>query len=147
LDTIRNVTLAGADQLSVEPDEIGTPITLPALDGQELGGVHFLSIRDLNPTVAVVIAAGGGISARRYRHFASFLANAGIPVLTFDYRGIGTSRPRKLRGFRATAEDWSEGDCGGAIAWMRAQYPHARLVGVAHSIGSLIIGGAPNVNE
>ena len=30
---------------------------------------------------------------------------------------------------------------------MRARYPDAKLVGVAHSIGSLIIGGAPNVSE
>jgi predicted alpha/beta hydrolase len=83
----------------------------------------------------------------RYRHFAGFLAASGIPVLTFDYRGIGLSRPERLRGFKATAEDWSEGDCGGAIAWMRARYPETKLAGVAHSIGSLIIGGAPNLGE
>ena len=138
---------AGAQQFPVEPSAAGMPVKFPALDGYELGGVHFRPHHDLEPTVAVVIAAGGGIPARRYRHFASFLAAAGVPVLTFDYRGIGKSRPRSLRGFMATAEDWSEGDCGGAIAWMRTRYPHAKLVGVAHSIGSLIIGGAPNVNE
>ena len=139
--------LAGAKHLPVEPEAAGMPIKFSALDGYELCGVHFCSAGVLDPPVAVVIAAGGGIPARRYRHFASFLAAAGVPVLTFDYRGIGRSRPRRLRGFIATAEDWSEGDCGGAIAWMRARYPHAKLVGVAHSIGSLIIGGAPNVNE
>ena len=122
-------------------------ITFPALDGYELAGVHFDSTMDSAPPVAVVFASGGGIAARRYRHFASFLASNGIPVLTFDYRGIGLSRPRRLRGFRASAEDWSEWDCGGAIAWMRTRYPNANLVGIAHSISSLIIGGAPNVGE
>jgi len=122
-------------------------IKFPALDGYELSGVRFAPLGDAEPPIAVVIAAGGGIPARRYRHFASFLAAAGIPALTFDYRGIGKSRPRSLRGFTATAEDWSEGDCGGAIAYMRAKYPNSKLVAVAHSIGSLIIGGAPNINE
>jgi len=122
-------------------------IKFPGLDGYELSGVHFAPPGDAEPPIAVVIAAGGGIPARRYRHFASFLAAAGIPALTFDYRGIGKSRPRSLRGFTATAEDWSEGDCGGAIAYMRAKYPNSKLVAVAHSIGSLIIGGAPNINE
>ena len=139
--------LAGAEELSVEHAAVGTPIKFPALDGYELSGIHFRPSGNMDPPAAVVIASGGGIPARRYRHFASFLASAGVPVLTFDYRGIGRSRPRSLRGFIATAEDWSEGDCGGAIAWMRAQCPYAKLVGVAHSIGSLIIGGAPNVNE
>jgi predicted alpha/beta hydrolase len=125
----------------------GISLTFPALDGYELGGVHFAPLGDSAPRIAVVLAAGGGIPARRYRHFAGFLASSGIPVLTFDYRGIDRSRPRSLRGFKATAEDWSEGDCGGAIAWMRARYPNARLAGVAHSIGSLIIGGAPNVGD
>jgi predicted alpha/beta hydrolase len=87
------------------------------------------------------------VPAVRYSHFAAYLLAAGIPVLAFDYRGIATSRPARLRGLVATAEDWSECDCGGAIAWMRARYPGARLVGIAHSIGTLLIGGAPNIGE
>jgi predicted alpha/beta hydrolase len=125
----------------------GIELTFPALDGYELGGIHFEPHGDLVPRVAVVIATGAGIAAFRYRHFAGFLAASGIPALVFDYRGVGLSRPRSLRGFKVTAEDWSEGDCGGAIAWMRARYPDAKLAGVAHSIGSLIIGGAPNLGE
>jgi len=137
----------GSKHLPIEPEAPGMAIKFPALDGYELSGVRFAPLGDAEPPIAVVIAAGGGIPARRYRHFASFLAAAGIPALTFDYRGIGKSRPRSLRGFTATAEDWSEGDCGGAIAYMRAKYPNSKLVAVAHSIGSLIIGGAPNINE
>ena len=65
----------------------------------------------------VVVHPGAGIAAAAYRRFAGFLAEAGIPVLTYDYRGIGASRPKALRGFRAAIEDWAEYDCGGAIAW------------------------------
>jgi predicted alpha/beta hydrolase len=125
----------------------GEAIRIRALDGHELGGVHFSSPHAVAPKAAAVFAGGGGIRASVYRRFAAYLGAAGIPVLTFDYRGIGTSRPARLRGFAATAEDWSEWDCGGAIAWLRARYPSAELVGIAHSIGTLLIGGAPNVGE
>jgi predicted alpha/beta hydrolase len=130
-----------------ERKPFGAQIKFAALDGYELGGVHFESAHEFEPTLAVIIAGGGGIPARHYRHFATFLASSGIPVLTFDYRGVGMSRPKRLRGFNASAEDWSEWDCGGAIAWIHRQYPRAKLAAVAHSIGSLIIGGAKNVGE
>jgi predicted alpha/beta hydrolase len=143
----RSQYIAGGQLLAVQDHSNGNELKFPALDGYVLGGIHFESQGEFVPHTAVVIAAGAGIPAKRYRYFASFLAASGIPVLTFDYRGIGLSRPRSLRGFNARAEDWSEADCGGAIQWMRARYPDARLAGVAHSIGSLIIGGAPNLGE
>jgi predicted alpha/beta hydrolase len=83
----------------------------------------------------------------RYRRFATFLAEAGIPILTYDYRGIGASRPQSLRGFRAGTEDWAEYDCGAAIGWLRERFPSAEMVGIAHSIAALIIGGAHNSAE
>ena len=55
--------------------------------------------------------------------------------------------PQRLRGFVATAEDWSELDCSGAIAWLRARYPNAELVGLAHSVGAMLFGAASNVSE
>ncbi len=129
------------------PKPIIVETDVPALDGYVLGGTLFESVGGSDPACAVVITGGGGIPATRYRHFATFLAAAGIPVLTFDYRGIARSRRGSLRGFQARAEDWSELDCGGAVAWMRTRYPRADLAGVAHSIGALMIGGAPNVSE
>jgi predicted alpha/beta hydrolase len=125
----------------------GEAIQFSALDGHKLGGVHFSPPLDPKPKLAAVFASGGGIRASVYRRFAAYLAANGVPVLIFDYRGIGASRPPRLRGFVATAEDWSELDCGGAIAWMRMRYPEAKLVALAHSIGTLLIGGAPNVGE
>src|SRR5512135_2947182 len=125
----------------------GEAIRFPALDGHEIGGIHYQSRAPATSPVAAVFAGGGGIRATVYRRFAAYLADAGIPVLCFDYRGIGSSRPKRLRGFAATAEDWSEWDCGGAIEWLHTRYPRAELVGIAHSIGTFLIGGAPNVGE
>ncbi len=124
-----------------------TAVSIPALDGFKLGGVLHEPANVTNPACAVVINCGGGIPADRYTQFATYLASQGIPVLTYDYRGIGTSRPTRLRGFVATVEDWSELDCSGAIAWLRAHYPNAELAGFAHSVGAMLFGAASNVSE
>jgi predicted alpha/beta hydrolase len=116
-----------------------------ALDDFTLGATLYCSSGSPEPSTVVLLSCGGGIPAARYARFARFLAASSIPVLTFDYRGIGASRTAGLRGVRAVAEDWSELDCGGAITHLRTRYPSAEIVGVAHSIGTLLMGGAPNV--
>lgn len=123
------------------------PVRVRALDGYELGGVLYGPATPSAARQVAVLHAGAGIAAARYRRFASFLAGEGIPVLTYDYRGISTSRPKALRGFRAAIEDWAEYDCGGAIAWMRQNFPGSKIVGFAHSIAGLMAGGAPNATE
>jgi len=120
-------------------------LRVKALDGLMLGATLY-SLRGLShPRTVVMFSCGGGIAAVRYAHFARFLAANSIPVLAFDYRGIGASRTGALRRFKAVAEDWSEFDCGGAIEHLRDRYPSAKIVGVAHSIGTMLVGGAPNV--
>jgi predicted alpha/beta hydrolase len=119
-------------------------VRVRALDGYELGGYFYDSAKVDAPARVAVLHCGAGIRALRYRRFAGFLAESGTPVLSYDYRGVGLSRPRALRGFRATIEDWAEYDCGGAIAWLRERYPRAEIVGIAHSIGALLVGGAHN---
>jgi predicted alpha/beta hydrolase len=123
------------------------PIRFPALDGYSLGGVLFCPREPPIDSTVALLSCGGGIPATRYARFARFLAASGVPALTFDYRGIGQSRPRSLRGFSAVAEDWSELDCGGAIAFLRSQFRLANLTAFAHSIGALLICGAPNIAE
>jgi predicted alpha/beta hydrolase len=124
-----------------------TPVSIPALDGYALGGVLHEPAGSATPHCAVVFNCGGGITADRYTRFAKFLASQGIPTLTYDYRGIGASQPARLRGFVATVEDWAELDCSGAIAWLRARYPQAELVGLAHSVGAMLPGAATNSSE
>ena len=126
---------------------VETSLRVQALDGYSLGATLYIwASLDQPPTVAL-FSCGGAIPAARYAHFARFLAANGVPVLIYDYRGIGTSRPPQLRALRARAEDWSELDSGGAIAYLRSRYPRAELIGIAHSIGGLLVGGAPNVSE
>ncbi len=118
-----------------------------ALDGYPLQGTLFATARNRNIAQAAVFNCGGGIPASRYRHFAAWFAAQGIPVLTYDYRGIATSRPRDLRALQTTVEDWAEHDVGGAISHLRSLYPSAELIGISHSIGALLFGGASNAQD
>ena len=121
-------------------------VRLRAEDGYELhGSLYGASVSA--PRHAAVIHCGGGIPAARYGRLAAYLSEQGIPTLTYDYRGIGRSRPGALRGFRAAIEDWAEYDCAGAIGWLRQRFPGTEILGVAHSIGALLVGGAPNSFE
>jgi len=124
---------------------IGQDVRLVAADGVELAGTWFLPpSAPKNPVAAVVIVGGGGIPARRYHRFARFLAMKGFGVLTFDYRGIGKSRNGSLRGFVAGTEHWGFLDFGAALAAARAAFPAQSLQVVAHSIGGLLVGAAPD---
>jgi predicted alpha/beta hydrolase len=123
------------------------PVRFPALDGYDLGGTLIVHPDKRDLKIAALISCGGGILAARYTRFARYLAANGVAVLTYDYRGIGLSRPAKLRGFRAVAEDWSEHDCGGAIAYLKSTFPGIEIVAISHSIGALITGGAANIGE
>jgi predicted alpha/beta hydrolase len=121
-------------------------VRLRAHDGYELhGSLYSASVSA--PRRVAVIHGGAGIAAARYRRFAAYLSEQGIPTLTYDYRGIGGSRPKRLRGFRAAIEDWAEYDCAGAIAWLRQRFPGSEILGIAHSIGALLVGGAHNSSD
>src|SRR5258706_8936338 len=118
-------------------------VRVRAFDGYELGGL-LCSVRGEKPARVAVLHPGAGIRALSYRRFATFLAQSGMPVLLYDYRGIGLSRPRSLRGFRATVGGGAEYDCTGAIGWLQEHFPGVEIVGIAHSIGALLVGGAAN---
>lgn len=118
-----------------------------ARDGLALGARLYLADAQADPRDAIVFSSGGGLSVVRYHHFLASLAAQGVPVLAFDYRGVGLSRPRRLRGYVASLQDWSELDQAGAIDALRSRFPLARLSSVSHSIGGLVASTAPNANE
>lgn len=119
---------------------------LPARDGYRLAATLFVRHGHDDPADVVVLNAGGGLSSARYVNFVRFLAAERYPTLCYDYRGVGHSRPAKLRGFHAGIEDWAEYDQAGAIDFLQARYPRARISSVSHSIGGLVACAAPNAS-
>jgi predicted alpha/beta hydrolase len=119
----------------------GTAVEFAARDGYRLAGTLY---RPRTPNRrAVLFQAAAGVKQEYYGKFATYLAGRGFAALTFDYRGIGRSRPAKLRGFKARMRDWAEKDIGGALDYLARATHGARLIGIGHSFGALAFGLVP----
>jgi predicted alpha/beta hydrolase len=95
----------------------------------------------------VVVASATGVPRRIYSGLAAHLAEGGLAVLTFDYRGIGDSRDRPLREEPARLEDWGRLDLEAALVWMRHRHPALPLLVLGHSAGGQLIGLAPSSRQ
>jgi predicted alpha/beta hydrolase len=112
-------------------------MNIPALDGYPLGAtLHEAPSHD---TVLVVNGATA-VPSRFYADFAASFRERGWTVVTYDYRGVGASRPERLRGFEASASDWALNDLPGVLRWVRQELSPRRLFCVGHSFGGQVIG-------
>ncbi|WP_231848914.1 alpha/beta hydrolase family protein [Paramagnetospirillum magneticum] len=118
------------------------PISLLCRDGYELLG-HFWRPEGAVDAGTVIINPATGVLARYYHRYARFLAEQGFAVLTYDYRGIGLSRPGRIQGAGIRWRDWGELDFDAAIAWAQRRRPDGMLAVVGHSIGGFLPGFAP----
>lgn len=88
----------------------------------------------------LLIAAATGVKKTFYRQIADFFESRGWAVLSWDWRGIGASRPESLRGFRGGMADWATRDRAGIEAWAKKEFPAARKAALGHSFGGQCIG-------
>lgn len=116
------------------------PVVLQCRDGYSLAGQLWTPAG--GPRGSVIISSATGVLARYYARYAAFLCDQGYRVLTYDYRGIGGSRPASLRNARIIWRDWGDLDFDAAVRWMRGQDPVGPLVAVGHSIGGFLPGFA-----
>lgn len=116
------------------------PMDLTAADGYPLGGTSYPAHG--TPVGRIVVAGATAVPQGFYRRFAQFASERGFETLTFDYRGIGRSRPASLKGFRMDLLDWARLDLAAAVeAMARDELP---LYVVGHSYGGHAIGLLPN---
>ena len=108
--------------------------TLEASDGYPLAATLYGDA----PRHAIVHGATG-VPRRFYAPFAQALAARGFSVLTYDYRGVGGSRPASLRGFEARMRDWALLDMQASLDWVRARGA-TRIAFVGHSFGGQVAG-------
>lgn len=112
-------------------------IRFKAEDGMELeGSIYQLS----NPTTAVLISAGTGFLRSFYRHIASYLAHRGAIVLTYDYRGMGDSRPDNKTFLDIEYTDWGRMDTPAALNALADRSQTLPMTHLAHSVGGHFIG-------
>lgn len=124
---------------------IAKPVDFPAVDGFLLRGFVWNSGDKARPVV--IIACATSVRCRYYSRFATYLHAHGYDVLTFDYRGIGESRPRNMRSLQADWADWGELDCEGALRFAANHFGERTTHMVAHSIGGFALGLAPSVQR
>jgi len=107
------------------------------------GGVQ-VAVRRYEPTAEVraSIVIGGAMGVRQsfYEPFAQWLAQQGLRVWTFDYRGSGDSRNgASLRGFEADLFDWAR-DYEAVVDAAKAALPEQPLYLLGHSLGAQLPG-------
>jgi len=107
------------------------------------GGVQ-LAVRRYEPAGAarasIVIGGAMGVRQSFYEPFAQWLAQQGLRVWTFDYRGSGDSRgDAPLRGFKADLFDWAR-DYEAVIDAAKAELPGGPLYLLGHSLGAQLPG-------
>lgn len=128
-----------ADAVPDLPDPV--ELELRARDDVVLSGTLYPSPTDRESGRAVIINSATAVPRRFYRHFAAALAAAGYSALTWDYRGVGDSRPASLVGYEARMRDWGLLDMPGVIDSLRATRPElTRVFLVGHSVGGQVAG-------
>jgi predicted alpha/beta hydrolase len=120
-------------------------VIIPALDHLPLAGT--LAEPQGAPRGAVLIGSAMGVPRGFYGPFAEYLAEGGLVVLRFDYRGVGGSLRGPLRKSEATMHDWGEQDLAGALRFLRERHPGTPLLLVGHSAGGQLFGLVPEPNQ
>lgn len=117
--------------------------TIVAADGYKLAASFFDAG---NTDTVVLINSATAVPRRFYQRFATFIQRHGWHAVTYDYRGIGESRPNSLRGFDASMRDWAFLDMAAAVSWIMQDLAPARLFTVGHSVGGQMLGMIDNAH-
>ena len=116
----------------------GEPVELRTADGTDLQGVLYRPTGQYRR--AVLVAGGLGIPQRFYAPFATWLAQRGHLVMTFDLRGMGASRRpehrRSLRGLDADMLTWARQDFPAAVQALSDMVDGEPIVLIGHSLGA-----------
>ncbi len=120
-------------------------IEIPAMDGFALAATVYEP--DTLTDKVVLITGGTGVLRRFYDPLARFFQQQGFGVVTFDYRGMGDSRPASLKGFSARMHEWGQQDIAGVLRWIEQEMHPARTFILGHSAGGQLIGLAPNCDR
>jgi predicted alpha/beta hydrolase len=114
-----------------------TPVAIHTGDGVALGATEF---RGADPPRATLLIHGAtAVPQTYYARFATYLAEQGVRVITYDYRGVGASRGTSLRHSTATMSDWAFRDAPAAMTYARISSSGRPLVTLGHSFGGQLL--------
>ena len=88
----------------------------------------------------LLINSATGVKQQVYFSFSKYFAENGFTAITYDYRGIGDSKPKKMNGFHATMRIWGTDDFKTVTDFIKKNYQNHQKFCLGHSVGALIIG-------
>jgi len=101
--------------------------------------VHLFEPQDPNHKLLLINSATG-VKQQIYFSFAQFFSEQGFTVITYDYRGIGLSKPEKMKGFNASMRTWGTIDYNAITSYIKTNFPDQEKFCLGHSLGALILG-------
>ncbi|MBV6880640.1 alpha/beta hydrolase [Epilithonimonas ginsengisoli] len=107
-------------------------------DNYPLSG-HFFEPTDPNDKLLLINSATG-VKQQIYFSFAQFFCDQGFTVITYDYRGIGLSKPKKMKGFKASMRIWGTEDYKALTNYIKTNFQGYQKFCLGHSLGALILG-------
>lgn len=119
-------------------------LRIVAADGYSLAASVFSPPSALG---AVIVNSATAVPRQFYRHFAAWMMDRGFTVITYDYRGIGGSRPGTLKGFDARMRDWALLDMTSVLDFVVAELAPEKVVAIGHSFGGQAAGLLDNASS
>lgn len=99
---------------------------------------------DGDAVATLILAPAMGVAQEYYKPLVHWLVEQRLRVITFDYHGLGASRPGPLQQCHVNILDWGRYDCAAVI---NAAYRHDQahpLIWLGHSLGGQLPGMTPN---
>ncbi|QBX39335.1 alpha/beta fold hydrolase [Pseudomonas fluorescens] len=119
---------------------VNEPFKEAAADGFMVGGFTWRHALPDAQRPVVIINAATSVRCRHYSRFADYLFANGFDVITYDYRGIGESRPATLKGLEASWTDWGALDFEAMLKRAQREFPGQPIDVVGHSFGGCAAG-------
>ncbi|MBT2622974.1 MULTISPECIES: alpha/beta hydrolase family protein [Chryseobacterium] len=88
----------------------------------------------------LLINSATGVKQHVYFSFAKYFSEKGFTVITYDYRGIGLSKPDHMKGFNASMRIWGTEDYKTVTTYIRTRFAKYEKFCLGHSVGALILG-------
>lgn len=124
-------------------------IKITCMDNTFLAATRFTPAQKTNEEIkgAILIGPATGIKRQFYTNFATYLAQHGYGVITFDNRGIGESLRGSIKRCNASLQCWGEQDLPAVFEQLKQSFPNTHYHLIGHSAGGQLIGLMPNANE
>ncbi|WP_297513847.1 alpha/beta fold hydrolase [Flavobacterium sp.] len=120
-------------------------IIIETRDGLKLSATIRRPLTEIKGVVQM--NSGTGIPQKVYSNLAIYLTQSGYVTVTYDYRGIGNSKPKSLKGFEAKIEDWGILDMTSIFDWIINEFPNEKKIIIGHSIGGQLVGLMDNYHK